>query len=149
MRLTHLSYCVPVPGCVLILLLGLPAYGHEADLAGPHTHKVLTAVIIKIKAGLMFIQPTISKRGLQPRAVSINKAERMGLHKVRVGDEVLVTVDEGNVLLDIHEKFEQRMGAIKIAAPNSLCSDILSVTGVGSYFEVFPEVQSAVGSFTQ
>jgi anti-anti-sigma factor len=52
-------------------------------------------------------------------------------------------------LLDIREKFEQRAGLLKIAAPNPLCSDILSVTGVGSYFEVHSEVQTAVGSFIQ
>ncbi len=104
MRFSHLKYCLPVSGCVLILLLGLPAYGHEADLAGPHTHRDITAVITKIQSGLMFLELKDVKRALRPRAVSINKAERMGLHKAKVGDEVLVTVDEGNMLLDVHEK---------------------------------------------
>ena len=31
--------------------------------------------------------------------------------------------------------------------PNPLCADILSVTGVGDYFETFPDVNAAVGSF--
>ncbi len=104
MRFSHISYSVPVLGCVLVLLVGLPAYGHEADLSGPHTHKQLTAVITKIQSGLMFLEAKDVKHVLRPRAVSINKAERMGLHKARVGDEVVITVDEGNILLDVHEK---------------------------------------------
>jgi hypothetical protein len=40
---------------------------------------------------------------LSPRWVSVKKAERMGLHQAKVGDEVIVTLDESNVLLDIHD----------------------------------------------
>ncbi len=52
-------------------------------------------------------------------------------------------------LLDLHDKFEQKTGTLKLAAPNPLCQDIMSVTGVSSYFEVFPELSQAVGSFIQ
>ena len=52
-------------------------------------------------------------------------------------------------LLDVLDKFEARTGILKLAAPNPLCADILSVTGVGDYFETFPDVNSAVGSFIQ
>lgn len=52
-------------------------------------------------------------------------------------------------LLDLRDQFERKTGALKIAGPNPLCQDILSVTGVASYFEVFPEVSQAVGSFIQ
>ena len=53
------------------------------------------------------------------------------------------------LLLDVQENFEQRAGTLKLAAPNSLCRDILSVTGVGNQFEIYREVKSAVGSFLQ
>ena len=54
-----------------------------------------------------------------------------------------------NCLLDVLELFEGRAGVLKLAAPNPLCADILSVTGVGDYFETFQDVNSAVGSFIQ
>ena len=38
--------------------------------------------------------------GLQLRTISPNKADRVGLHDARVGDEVWLLVDSGNVLLD-------------------------------------------------
>ena len=94
-----------VPACMLLLLLGSPALGHEADLSGPRSHRDLTAVITKIESGLMSLEIQGSPGlKLRPRSVSVNKAERMGLHQAKVGDEVSVTVDENNVLLDIHDK---------------------------------------------
>ena len=52
-------------------------------------------------------------------------------------------------LLDLRDRFQQRAGVLKLAGANPLCHDILSVTGVASYFEVFPEVSQAVGSFVR
>lgn len=52
-------------------------------------------------------------------------------------------------LLDLRDRFERKAGVLKLAGANPLCSDILSVTGVGVYFEVFPELSQAVGSFIQ
>jgi hypothetical protein len=52
----------------------------------------------------MFLEIQGPGVNLQPRPVSVNKADRMGLHEAKVGDEVIVTVDEANVLLDIHDK---------------------------------------------
>ena len=53
------------------------------------------------------------------------------------------------LLVDSQENFQQRGGALKLVAPNALCQEILSVTGVGALFELFPEPVSAVGSFAQ
>lgn len=52
-------------------------------------------------------------------------------------------------LLDLRDRFQQKAGTLKLAGVNPLCHDILSVTGVASYFESFPEVSQAVGSFIQ
>ena len=85
--------------CVSMLILVGSISAHDADQAGPRTHKELTTVVTKVQSGLIFLQPAA---GLQNRAISIKKAERMGLDDARAGDKVTVTVDEGNVLLDIH-----------------------------------------------
>lgn len=53
------------------------------------------------------------------------------------------------LLLDLRESFEQRAGRLKLAAPNALCRDIFNVTGVGTSFEIHPDVKLAVGSFVQ
>ena len=53
------------------------------------------------------------------------------------------------MLLDVQESFQRRGGTLKLAARSPLCREILSVTGVGAHFEVFPEAASAVGSFVQ
>jgi anti-anti-sigma factor len=52
-------------------------------------------------------------------------------------------------LLDVQEMFEQRAGTLKLAAPTSLCADILHATGVANRFEIYPEVKTAIGSFLQ
>ena len=53
------------------------------------------------------------------------------------------------MLLDVQEDFQKRGGALKLAVRNTLCREILAVTGVGSQFEIYPEAASAVGSFVQ
>ncbi|MDA1054755.1 MAG: STAS domain-containing protein [Planctomycetota bacterium] len=50
-------------------------------------------------------------------------------------------------LLDLRDRFQQKTGVLKLAGANPLCQDILSITGVAAYFEIFPEVNQAVGSF--
>ncbi|MBC8356462.1 MAG: STAS domain-containing protein [Planctomycetes bacterium] len=52
-------------------------------------------------------------------------------------------------LLDLRDRFQKKMGDLKLAGANPLCDDILSVTGVASYFDVFPELSQAVGSFIE
>ena len=52
-------------------------------------------------------------------------------------------------LLLAQERFVQRGGSIKLAAPNELCRDILMVTGVDRHFEVFADAVSAAGSFAR
>ncbi|MGH7233024.1 MAG: hypothetical protein ACREJU_16945 [Nitrospiraceae bacterium] len=88
-----------VPACAMILFFGISVAAHEADQAGPQTHRMVGAVVTKIEASMLFVQPA---SGLRPRAISIRKAERMGLHDAKVGEEVMLVVDEGDVLLDIH-----------------------------------------------
>ena len=73
----------------------------------------------------------------QPRAV-------LDLHDVALIDSAGL-----ECLLDVLDLFEGRAGVLKLAAANPLCADILSVTGVGDYFETFPDVNAAVGSFIQ
>jgi anti-sigma B factor antagonist len=52
-------------------------------------------------------------------------------------------------LLSTQERFIQRGGAIKLAAPNQLCRDILLATGVDRHFEIFADAVTAVGSFAR
>lgn len=85
----------------VVLALSSPALPHEADQAGPSTHREITTTIEKVQSGLVFLRPVA---GLRHRAVSVVKAERMGLQDVKPGDEVIAIIDEGNVLLDIHKK---------------------------------------------
>jgi anti-anti-sigma factor len=53
------------------------------------------------------------------------------------------------LLLDFREKFHRLGGALKLAGPNALCEEILSITGVGACFEIFRDNLSAVGSFVR
>jgi anti-anti-sigma factor len=73
----------------------------------------------------------------QPRAV------------LDLGNVPLVDSAGLEMLLDVQEGFQRRGGALKLAVRNTLCREILSVTGVGAHFEIFPDAASAVGSFVQ
>jgi anti-anti-sigma factor len=53
------------------------------------------------------------------------------------------------LLLDAHQAHEARGGMLKLAGANSLCRDILRITRVADWFEMFTDVKSAVGSFAR
>jgi anti-sigma B factor antagonist len=52
-------------------------------------------------------------------------------------------------MLHLRDQCLHRGGAIRIAAPNPLCCDILQATGLSELFTLFDDVNSAVGSFSQ
>lgn len=64
--------------------------------------------------------------------------------------EVPLVDSEGlELLLDTQIDFERRGGALKLAAPNPLCKDILSISGLANQLEIHSDVKTAVGSFVQ
>jgi anti-anti-sigma factor len=53
------------------------------------------------------------------------------------------------LLLDVHEAYQQLGGALKLASANQLCAEILKVSGVGPHFEMYQDTGAAVGSFVR
>ncbi|MDH5700094.1 MAG: hypothetical protein OEZ41_09060 [Nitrospirota bacterium] len=145
----HFVYCALA--CAMFLLLGSPAVAHESDLGGPHSHHDLPGTISKIESGLMYIKiEGASGEKLRPRPVSVKKAERMGLHKAKVGDKVIVTLDESNVLLDIHDPSRPvhghriLVGNLAYADPVWEVVEIFTSKGLES-FSVDPLTSSKLG----
>lgn len=85
---------------VAILVLAIPAGAGEPsqDIVGFAAHHEFSGVITKIESGMLFIH---TDYGLQPRTVSPNKADRVGLHDAKVGETVNLLVDSGNVMIDV------------------------------------------------
>jgi anti-anti-sigma factor len=74
-----------------------------------------------------------------------------GQPKVVVDLERVALIDSAGLewLVDAAEKCFQRGGQVQIAAPSTLCNDILRITGVSEQIEVFDDVTSAVRSFAR
>lgn len=53
------------------------------------------------------------------------------------------------LLADFREEYARLGGALKLASPNGLCREILTVTGLDERFEVLDNALSAVGSFVR
>ena len=53
------------------------------------------------------------------------------------------------LLLDLRDRCAKRGGALHLAGPTALCSDILMATQVASKFAIFDDALAAVGSFAQ
>ena len=82
---------------VWIVLLAAPVYGDESgQMTG---HRELSTIVTKIASGVIFVEPF---EGLRPRTISPSKADRVGLHEAKLGDEVTLILDEGNILVDAH-----------------------------------------------
>jgi hypothetical protein len=101
----------------IIVAVGLVWFGsitfaREAGQAKLPTHRHVTTTVDKVQSGLVFFTPAA---GLQDRAVSVHKAERMGLYQAKEGDEVILVIDESNMLIDLHKKGNPRAGHRVIA----------------------------------
>lgn len=79
----------------LLLLTAVGAAQSEDIVLG--SHYGFSGVITKIESGMLFVKTDSS---LQPRPISPNKADRVGLFNAKVGDPVNILVDSGNVLID-------------------------------------------------
>ena len=53
------------------------------------------------------------------------------------------------LLLDVRDRCLKRGGALKLAAPNHLCQDILRITDLAGQLEIYNDAISAVGSFAK
>lgn len=82
---------------LLAVFLVTPVGAQQSDEIVAGSHYGFSGVITKIKSGMLFVR---SDASLQPRTISPNKADRIGLHDAKVGEPVNVLVDSGNVLID-------------------------------------------------
>jgi anti-anti-sigma factor len=64
-------------------------------------------------------------------------------------DVSLIDSEGLELLLTTLDDFSGRGGVLKLAMPTPLCREILTVTGVARRFELFADVNSAVGSFVR
>jgi hypothetical protein len=90
----HLRYALMTAALMFVVA---PVWAGDPELV-VGAHYGFSATISKIQSGVLFVH---SDMGLQPRTISPNKADRVGLHDAKVGDTVNMLVDSGNVLIDV------------------------------------------------
>ena len=103
---------VSIVMAAVLVWCGNLTFAREAEHAMPRTHKHLSTTVEKVESGLVWFKPVA---GLEHRAVSLHKAERMGLYEAKVGDEVILVIDESNLLIDLHKKGQEPAGHRLIA----------------------------------
>jgi hypothetical protein len=87
-----------LPVGVALLLVAAPVAAQAAGEAVQASHYGFSGVVSKIHSGMLFVK---TDNSLQPRTISPNKADRVGLYEAQVGDVVNMIVDSGNVLMDV------------------------------------------------
>ena len=70
---------------VMLVLLFAPVGAAQSDEIVLGSHYGFSGVISKIESGMLFVK---TDSNLQPRAISPNKADRVGLFNAKVGDPV-------------------------------------------------------------
>ena len=95
-----------------LMCVGSLTIAREADHTNLPRHRMVTTTVDKVQSGVVFFTPTA---GMEDRAVSVHKAERMGLYQAKEGDEVILVIDESNMLIDLHRKGDPRAGHRLIA----------------------------------
>lgn len=130
MRTTLVSM-IAVVSLVLYGSLPLVSVAGQTELPLHHTHQELKTTIEKIQSGLMFFKPT---KVLGHREVSVHKAERMGLSQAKVGDEVILVIDNNNLLIDLHRTDIPPAGHHSIAGRLTYADrlwDVIEITHAG------------------
>ena len=94
--------------------------------------------------------PLTLQNGKQFSAV-LEECCREGQPRVVVDLEGVPLVDSAGLemLLDFRDRLLERGGMLKLAGPNALCREILTVTGLAEQIEIFRDIQAAVASFAQ
>ena len=82
---------------LFVVLLATPVGAQQSQDIVLGSHYGFSGTVAKIESGMLFIRTDTS---LQTRAISPNKADRVGLYNAKVGDSVNMEVDSGNVLID-------------------------------------------------
>lgn len=133
-----------ITGGIMLLCLTVPATADESGMVDASHYYGLTGVVSGIHSGMLFIQPPV---GLQARAISPRRVERVGLHNAKIGDRVNLWVDSGNVLIDARADGlpapDHRVIAGRLTYSDAFWSEIMISTPDGT--EVF-EVDSLAGS---
>ena len=82
----------------VLVFVVTPVWAGEPEQIVLGAHYGFSGTISKIQSGVLFVN---TDTGLQPRTISPNKADRVGLYDAKVGDMVNMLVDSGNVLIDV------------------------------------------------
>jgi anti-anti-sigma factor len=79
----------------------------------------------------------------------LQKCVKQGQPRIVLDLQGIAIVDSAGleVLLDGHDECHRLGGALKLANPGALCSEVLKLTGVRAKFEIFDDTGSAVRSF--
>lgn len=96
---TYWAASTIVASAALLCVLS-PASADQPRQSGAAMHTEVGGVVAKMRSQMVFVKP---EHGLALRAISIKKCERLGILDAKPGDQVTFTVDEGNVLVDVHK----------------------------------------------
>jgi len=130
---------------ILFLVAPVGAGGEpHQDIVVTGAHYGFSGIISEIRSGMLFIRTASS---LQPRTISPNKADRVGLHNAKVGETVNLLVDSGNVMIDVAraDRFfpEHRfvVGTVRYADPSWREIQLSTPEGISTF-----EVDALVGT---
>ena len=108
---------------------------------------------VEKQGAVCVVRPQVPLAGDQCRLFASTALGKLGVGKpmlvVDLHSVPLIDSTGLETLIELHERVESRGGGMKLAAVNSLCADILRVTGVGEKFEQYAQVKGAVGSFAE
>jgi anti-sigma B factor antagonist len=98
------------------------------QMGGPLNHENAEQLVETVQSGLAEGQPMVV---------------------LDMSDVTLLDSAGLDALLDSRDVVLLKGGTVKLAAITQLCTEVLRVTEVGSHFESYKEVKTAVGSFVQ
>ena len=100
---------------------------------------------------VLSVEATLNAESAEGLLSAFNSPVGRGLPQFVLDLSHVPLVDSSGLeaVLDARAAVRARGGVVKLSGPRPLVADILTATGVGEQFEVFPSVKAAVGSFSR
>jgi anti-sigma B factor antagonist len=98
---------------------------------------------------IVAVETPLTGEVAEPAGKALARCLEQGPPRIVVDMQATPLLDSRGLemLVDSAETSAARGGSLVLAAPNALCRDILSVTGLDADFAIFDDVITAVGSF--
>lgn len=136
---------------ILLTVIVTPVFYSSDIMAGPSGHRELSATVKKIDGNLVSVR---TEEGTT-RYFTVTEAEKNGLQPLYPGNTVVIELDEGNQIIDIHgpnhgaDRHTSLTGTVENLRPSDKVMTFRTEDGENKIFELKDSVILKLDTFSE